>query len=221
MNKIASCLLAALVVTGCFGPKAGENGYVDEEGFTWADGSKVAPDAPGDYYVIRYECPSAKPYESAKRFPKWDFCEVRQLKGGSETVIDGVKKPDKRFIVGRNWRKWLKSGARNVRVKFVGADYDIAKEGAETAPEGYASLFNGRDLAGWRGITREEDFYLPPTRRAMMPEKRWQLQAMELPPPSKKRTPSRTCQYFRISSSAFACSSQRFSGIIARRVGGR
>ena len=177
MNRIAGCALAALVAAGCFGPKAGENGYVDEEGFTWADGSKVAPDAPGDYYIIRYECPSAKPYESAKRFPKWDFCEVRQLKGGSETIVDGVKRLDKRFIVGRNWRKWLKSGARNVRVKFVGADYDIAKEGAETAPEGYASLFNGRDLAGWRGITREEDFYLPPTRRAMMPEKRWQLQA--------------------------------------------
>ena len=179
MNKIAGWGLAVLAVAGCFGPKAGENGFVDEEGFTWMDGSKVAPEAPGDYYIIRYECPSVKSYEATwmKQFPKWDFCEVRQLKGGSETIVDGVKSADKRFIVGRNWRKWMKSGARNVRVKFVGPDYEVAKEGIETAPEGFVSLFNGRDLAGWRGITREEGFNIPSKRRAMLPEKRWELQA--------------------------------------------
>lgn len=37
-----SALVAALLsFAGCFGPKAGENGYVDEEGFTWLDGSQV------------------------------------------------------------------------------------------------------------------------------------------------------------------------------------
>ena len=177
MNKIVMCAIGALVIAGCFGPKTGEYGYVDEEGFTWLDGSKVSYDAPSDYYIIRYECPSAKPYDTAKRFPKWDFCEVRQFKGGSETITDGVKSPDKRFIVGRNWRKWVKSGARNVRVKFVGADYDVARDGTEPTPEGVASLFNGRDLSGWRGITREEGFNIPSKRRAMMPEKRWELQA--------------------------------------------
>ena len=179
MNKIAGSALAAVLAAGCFGPKAGEYGYVDEEGFTWMDGSKTALDAPSDYYIIRYECPSSERFEggSRQRFAKWDFCEVRQLKGGSETITDGVKKPDKKFIVGRNWRKWMKSGARNVRVKFVCADYDIVKEGAGTAPDGYVPLFNGRDLAGWRGITREEGFNIPSRRRAMMPEKRWELQA--------------------------------------------
>lgn len=179
MNKIAASVIGALALAGCFGPKAGEYGYVDEEGFTWMDGSKTALDAPSDYYIIRYECLSAKPYEASwmKQFQKWDFCEVRQLKGGSETITDGVKAADKRFIVGRNWRKWVKCGARNVRVKFVGADYDIARDGVETAPEGYVPLFNGRDLAGWRGITREEGFNIPSKRRAMLPEKRWELQA--------------------------------------------
>ena len=178
-NRIAVCVIGALAVAGCFGPKAGENGFVDEEGFTWMDGSKVALNATSDYYIIRYECPSVKSYEATwmKQFPKWDFCEVRQLKGGSETIVDGVKSADKRFLVGRNWRKWMKSGARNVRVKFVGPDYDVAKEGIETAPEGFVSLFNGRDIAGWRGITREEGFNIPSKRRAMLPEKRWELQA--------------------------------------------
>ena len=179
MNKVAASVIGALVLVGCIGPKVGEYGYVDEEGFTWMDGSKTALDAPSDYYIIRYECLSAKPYEASwmKQFQKWDFCEVRQLKGGSETITDGVKAADKRFIVGRNWRKWVKCGARNVRVKFVGADYDIARDGVETAPEGYVPLFNGRDLAGWRGITREEGFNIPSKRRAMLPEKRWELQA--------------------------------------------
>ena len=172
-------LLAALAATGCFGPKAGEYGYVDEEGFTWMDGSKVDPGAPGDYYIIRYEAPSAKPYDAGwmRKFPKWDFCEVRQLKGGSEKITDGVRSSDKGFNPGRNWRKWLSCGARNVRVKFVGADYDIAKDGVEEVPEGFVPLFNGRDLAGWRGITREEGFNIPSKRRAMLPEKRWALQS--------------------------------------------
>ena len=179
MKRVLQLIAVSMVFAGCLGPKVGENGYVDEEGFTWMDGSKVAPEAPSDYYVIRYECPTADRCEATwmKQYQKWNFCEVRQLKSGTETIIDGVKKSEKTFRPGRNWRRWVKNGARNVRVKFVGPDYDVAKDGIEQAPEGFTALFNGKDLSGWRGMTREEDFNRPATRRAMLPEKRWELQA--------------------------------------------
>ena len=86
-------------------------------------------------------------------------------------------KTQKRFIPGRNWRKWLRPGARNVRIKFVGADYSIAADGLAKAPEGFTSLFNGKDLAGWRGCSREEKFNDPFVRREMKPEKIKELQA--------------------------------------------
>lgn len=181
MKRFALFAGVALLVAfaGCLGPKVGEYGYVDEEGFVWMDGSKVAAETPGDWYIIRYEAPSPEPYESKwmKKFAKWDFCEVRQLKSGVTIVTDGALKKSSLFRPGHNWRRWLAPGARNVRVKFVGPDYDLAKEGAELPPEGFVPLFNGRDLTGWRGITREDGFNNPMTRRAMMPDRRKALQA--------------------------------------------
>ena len=178
--KMAKMVLAAalgLAVVGCFGPKVGEYGYVDEEGFTWTDGSRIAPNAPSDYFILRFERPDGVFSNSWKKgMTKWNFTEIRQLKGGATTISDGVLSKSVRTVEPRNWAKLLPPCSRNIRVKFVGADYDLAKEGVEAAPDGYVSLFNGRDLAGWRGITREEGFNIPSKRRAMLPEKRWELQ---------------------------------------------
>ena len=54
----------------------------DAEGFTYMDGRRVATSAPSDYYIIRYEKPSAEPFEGGRAAlgTRWLFTEVRQLK---------------------------------------------------------------------------------------------------------------------------------------------
>ena len=177
-NELAMMMLGAVALVGGMLP-CQANVKTDAEGFTYMDGRVVASEAPSEYYIIRYEHPSTKAYEGGGRaaFPKWDFTEVRQLKDEVTIVEDGVLTKQKMRRVGRNWRRWLRPGARNVRVKFVDADYSIAADGRAEAPAGFVSLFNGKDLSGWRGLTREEKFNDPEVRRAMWPEKRWELQA--------------------------------------------
>ncbi|MBQ6341311.1 MAG: DUF1080 domain-containing protein [Kiritimatiellae bacterium] len=175
---IASLLGAAALLGGCCSCTCAEKPTTDAEGFTYLDGRHVAPYAPSDWYIIRYEHPSAEPFtDSRKALQRWLFTEVRQLKDSVTVVEDGVLKAQKRFIPGRNWRKWLRPGARNVRVKFVGADYSISADGLAQTPAGFTSLFNGKDLSGWRGCTREEKFNDPFARREMKPEKVKELQA--------------------------------------------
>ena len=180
MNKLMTCAILAsvLTLTGCLGPKAGENGYVDEEGFTWRDGRVAPGEATSDYYVIRYEAPSRDVYEGSRKvFPKYDFVELRQLKDGTTVVKDGVLSKSKTNYPGRNWMRHLTFGCRNIRVKFVDADYTLAADGVKAAPDGFVSNFNGKDLAGWRGLTREGKFNDSEVRRALIPEDRWALQA--------------------------------------------
>ena len=167
-------LAAALALAGCFGPKAGEFGYVDEEGFVWRDGRVAPGEATSDYYVIRCEAPAKTGYEGGSRvvFQKYDFIEIRQLKGGTTIVRDGVRSESKVTYPGRNWMRHLGCGCRNIRVKFVDEAYTVAADGVKAAPEGFVSNFNGQDLAGWRGLTREGDFHLADVRRAMLPETR-------------------------------------------------
>ena len=150
---------------------------VDAEGFTWysdADIGRIAPSEPGDFYVLRYEVPGKEDFRCVKR---WNFVEVRQLKDSVTVVKDGVLSEARRRVPGRNWRKWLPPFARNVRIKFVGADYSLAADGREDAPDGFVSLFNGKDLTGWRGCSQEDKFHFPRVRRAMIPEDRWAHQA--------------------------------------------
>ena len=169
---------AALLVGGCCSLTDGAK--TDAEGFTYMDGSRVATSAPSDYYVIRYEQPSAEPFEDGRKRlgTRWLFTEVRQLKDSVTIVTDGVlKKETKRRLPGLNWRRWLASGARNVRVKFVDENYSLAADGRAETPDGFTSRFNGEDLAGWRGCSTEEKFHDSRVRRALIPEKRWALQA--------------------------------------------
>ena len=151
----------------------------DAEGFRYMDGSRIDSDVPGDFYVIRYEYPSAENLTGIRKAlgGNWIFTEVRQLKDSVTVLTDGVMTAPNRRHPGINWRKWLRSGARNVRMKFVDENYSVAKDGKENAPDGFVSIFNGSNLDGWRGCLREEDFHLPAARRAMMPEKFRKLQA--------------------------------------------
>ena len=175
---IAVTLGIAVLAGGCCSCLCGNGPKTDAEGFTYLDGRHVAADAPSDWYIIRYEQPSNEPFtDSRKNFQRWLFTEIGQLKDSVTVVEDGVLKKQKRFVPGRNWRKWLRPGARNVRIKFVGEDYSLAADGLAKAPAGFTPLFNGKDLAGWRGCSREEKFNDPFVRREMKPEKIKELQA--------------------------------------------
>ena len=178
MKTIPVVLVAAAVLAGgCCCLTGGAK--TDAEGFTYLNGRKVAPDAPSEFYIIRYEQPSAEPFEDGRKRlgTRWLFTEVRQLKDSVTVVTDGVLTKSKQRIAGRNWRKWLASGARNVRIKFVDGGYSLAADGREAAPAGFKALFNGKDLTGWRGCFMEENFHDTRVRRAMLPEKRGAMQA--------------------------------------------
>lgn len=76
---------------------------------------------------------------------------------------------------------WLGHGSRvdwrNIRVKEVGADYQVTKPTDNKAPAGFTALFNGKDLANWKGVARAEAFDNPITRQKATPEKRAEMQA--------------------------------------------
>ena len=146
------------------------------EGFTDFTG-KLQKEAPGNYFIIRYEYPDGV-YTNRwmKGLPRWVFTEVRQLKEDTTVLTDGVLSKSKKRVEPRNWAKWLRPGARNVRIKFVGADYSLAADGRETAPQGFVELFNGRDLTGWKGALKEGGFNTPGVRRAASPEKMREVQ---------------------------------------------
>ena len=166
--------LAALLLAGC----ACLDGGRDAEGFAPFDGN-LATSAPSEYFVLRFEYPNAAATNTPawmKGLPRWNFVEVRQLKDAVTVVDDGTFRTEKRRVAGVNWPKWLKPGSRNVRVKFVGADYSLADDGRAEAPAGFTSLFNGTDLSGWKGVTREADFNRPEVRRAASPERRREMQ---------------------------------------------
>ena len=163
---------AAVAVAGC----VSLTGERDAEGFTPFDG-RVESEAPSEYFILRYERPNGiytnKAYYG---ITKWEFNEVRQLKSGTTLLVDGVLKKD-RPKAGRNWLKWIRAYARNIRIKFVDENYVIADDGRESAPDGFVPLFNGKDLDGWKGVTTEEKFSWPGVRRAALPEKRKAMQA--------------------------------------------
>ena len=171
MRKMAAAGVLGALVCGCSTMK------VDSNGFVRFDGTMPA-EAPSDYFVLRFEYPDGVHSNGwHKGQTRWMFTEVRQLKEGSSTLVDGVLKRNTRKVEPRNWAKLIKAGARNVRVKFVGADYTLAADGREEAPDGFVTLFNGKDLTGWKGVTPEEKFNWPGVRRAAVPEKLWEMQA--------------------------------------------
>ncbi len=149
----------------------------DTDGFVAFDGT-VAQDAPSDYFILRLERPDGVFTNGWKKgMMKWNFTEFRQLKDGSTTVCDGVLTRSSRTVEPRNWAKLIPPGSRNVRVKFVDENYTLAADGRVEAPDGFVSLFNGKDLSGWKGVTTEEKFNWPGVRRAAVPEKMWAMQA--------------------------------------------
>ena len=150
-----------------------------EDGFVGFDG-KVSKVSQGEYYILRFEYPGEFITDNPRWMngnQRWNFVEVRQLKDGITVVEDGKLRKDNWRKAGLNWQRWLKPGSRNVRIKFVDERYSIADANFDPTPDGFEPLFNGRDLAGWKGVTREENFHMPKVRKAATPEKRKEMQA--------------------------------------------
>lgn len=157
-SKLEAMALVALVgvaVAGCCSMMCG--GKVDAEGFVRFDGT-MPQEAPSEYFILRFERPDGI-YESGwkKGMTKWDFTEIRQLKSGSSIVCDGALKPFERKVAPCNWARLISAGARNVRVRFVGADFALEADGLKPCPDGFVPLYNGKDLSGWKGMIPEED----------------------------------------------------------------
>lgn len=174
----ALLLIVGIGLSGCRFSNSICTSRVDVEGFTYLDGRHVEMKTPSEYYIIRYEYPSDERFSGQRKaFKKWMFTEVRQLKDSVTVVTDGVLecRPCGRPAI--NWRKWLRPGARNVRIKFVDAAYSLAADGRSETPTGFTSLFNGIDMSGWRGMTMEANFHRPEVRDKMSAERLAELQA--------------------------------------------
>lgn len=178
LNIIMAAAATAVLSGGCCST-CPYSKNTDAEGFTYMDGSVLPTQAPSEYYIIRYEQPTAETFTDYRKAlgTKWLFTEIRQLKDSVTVITDGVCKTQKSRRPGVNWMRWLRPGARNVRIKFVDENYSVAEDGKMKTPDGFVSLFNGKDLTGWRGCSREKNFHIADKRRAMLPEQRWELQA--------------------------------------------
>ena len=130
-----------------------------------------------------------------KKVGEWNFQEVRAI-GSHITVIlngavivdadiskiketmDGLKHPGLKRTTG--YIGWLGHGHRvdwrNIRIREVPLDHRIENPTDNKPPAGFTSLFNGKDLTGWKGVTRTENFNNPVVRQAATPEKRAQIQ---------------------------------------------
>ncbi len=133
---------------------------------------------------------------SQKKVGQWNVQEVRAI-GSKITVtlngnvivdadlagitdtMDGKKHPGLHNPKGHIG--WLGRGTRvdwrNVRIKEVPADYPVAQTSDNQTPAGFVALFNGKDLTGWKGVTRTEKFDSPLVRQKATPEKRTEIQA--------------------------------------------
>ena len=158
-------------------------------------GSQYTNLKPYQYHGSIYGVVPAK-RGSQKKVGQWNVQEVRAI-GSKITVIlngdvivdadiagitdtmDGKKHPGLHNAKGHIG--WLGHGTRvdwrNIRIKEVPADYSVAQSTDNQPPAGFTALFNGKDLTGWKGVSRLEKFDSPLVRQAASPEKRAEIQA--------------------------------------------
>jgi hypothetical protein len=127
---------------------------------------------------------------------QWNFQEVRVIGSRITVILNGevitdadvneVKEPfmgnskhpglhNKKGHIG-----WLGHGYRvdfrNIRIKEVPNDFNLAATNIAPVPAGFTQLFNGKDLTNWKGVTTAEGFDNPIKRQAATPEKRASMQ---------------------------------------------
>ena len=104
--------------------------------------------------------------------------DVAGLKGDGTDTPDGKKHPGLHRTRGHIG--WLGHGHhvqwRNIRIKEVPAGFVVGSDTVRPAPAGFTTLFNGKDLTNWKGVTTAEKFDNPLVRQAATPEKRAEMQ---------------------------------------------
>lgn len=159
-------------------------------------GSKYTALKPYQYHGSIYGVAAAR-RGFQKKVGQWNFQEVRAIGPKITVILNGevivdadlstiTETADGKAHPGLHNPKghiaWLGHGSRvdwrNIRIKEVPADYAAAKPSDNTPPQGFTALFNGKDLANWKGVTRKEKFDNPLVRQAATPEKRAEMQAL-------------------------------------------
>ncbi len=135
-----------------------------------------------------------------KRPGLWNFEEVRVIGSRIQVILNGIMitdadvsrfkgdgdTPDGRKHPGLHRTKghigWLGHGHhvqwRNIRIKEVPADHVVGSDTCRSAPAGFTTLFNGRNMENWKGVTTAEKFDNPKVRQAATPEKRAEMQKL-------------------------------------------
>ena len=130
-----------------------------------------------------------------KKVGQWNFQEVRAIGSHITVILNGAvivdadiskidKTMDGKQHPGLHNAKghigWLGHGYRvdwrNIRIKEVSADHQIANPTDNKAPKGFTALFNGKDLTNWKGVTTAQRFDNPIVRQKATPEKRAEMQ---------------------------------------------
>jgi len=159
-------------------------------------GSKYTALKPYQYHGSIYGVAAAR-RGFQKKVGQWNFQEVRAIGPKITVILNGevivdadlstiTETADGKAHPGLHNPKghiaWLGHGSRvdwrNIRIKEVPSDYAAAKPSDNTPPQGFTALFNGKDLANWKGVTRKEKFDNPLVRQAATPEKRAEMQAL-------------------------------------------
>lgn len=159
-------------------------------------GSKYTALKPYQYHGSIYGVAAAR-RGFQKKVGQWNFQEVRAIGPKITVILNGevivdadlstiTETADGKAHPGLHNPKghiaWLGHGSRvdwrNIRIKEVPADYAATKPSDNIPPQGFTALFNGKDLANWKGVTRKEKFDNPLVRQAATPEKRAEMQTL-------------------------------------------
>ena len=159
-------------------------------------GSKYTALKPYQYHGSIYGVAAAR-RGCQKKVGQWNFQEVRAIGPKITVILNGevivdadlstiTETADGKAHPGLHNPKghiaWLGHGSRvdwrNIRIKELPSDYAAAKPSDNTPPQGFTALFNGKDLANWKGVTRKEKFDNPLVRQAATPEKRAEMQTL-------------------------------------------
>ncbi|HNX35797.1 MAG TPA: DUF1080 domain-containing protein [Kiritimatiellia bacterium] len=177
-------------------PKVGDSAYSAMELQILDDsGSQYTKLQPYQYHGSIYGVVPSK-RGSQKPVGQWNVQEVRAIGSKITVILNGsvivdadiagiMDTMDHKQHPGLHNAKghigWLGHGTRvdwrNIRIKEVPADYQVAQPTDNKAPAGFTALFNGKDLTNWKGVTRTEKFDSPLVRQAASPEKRAEIQA--------------------------------------------
>ncbi len=163
-------------------------------------GSKYTKLQPYQYHGSIYGVvPSKKKSDGSsyqKKVGEWNVQEVRAIGDhimvilNGEVIVNAYLDDIKETVDGKShpglhnkkgFIAWLGHGSRvewrNIRVKEVSADYKVVSATDNvTPPQGFISLFDGKGLQHWKGVTRENKFDNPIVRQKATPEERAKIQ---------------------------------------------